>query len=157
MSSDCTKAKHAMYKDNLRKMGVATGRALCQQVRDVTSALIMILQAEYAIVQPIATAEKVFMDNFIIFPLNAVISSSEQVSDKSGMLFSLLFDRSCKDGKVMNDAIESAGTAKTNAVMASLKDTRDSAIAAQKYMDKKIADLQTSITGLQDINKLDCF
>ena len=141
--SDCTKAKIAAIQKRVLQYAL---KVLCNQLKAVLNAVNGMIQTELAILQPIFALERLFITDFVIFPLQTAESAVGKVTGTfQKPLFDVGIDRSCSDTSKMHKAIETV-TGKMKSVQRFLYNKKASAqlllddIAAQEEALQKFSE-----------------
>jgi hypothetical protein len=139
----------------LGKLGRALAKILCNQLKAVLSALRAILTAELAILSPIIQIEEVFLNNFVIFPLDTAANTLKSATKLQKSLNDIGIDKSCPDHTRLHNAIDKT-VGKVVAAKRSLENTRDSCISFRDELRELLTDLQAAIDGIIDLLDIEC-
>jgi hypothetical protein len=156
-NDDCQKSKVANISKALaKKAGSLIAKYLCSQLQNLAGALKAVLQAELALLEPILALEEVFLENFVVFPLNASIKITKAVSTGlSKPLNDFGIDKKCRAGKDIHTQTAKV-TAPIKAEGRKMESARDATLAEIERSRERIKALQNAIEALDDILNIQC-
>jgi hypothetical protein len=157
VKEECHKRSIANVAASLaKKAGTLIAKFLCQQLQLLAGTVKSVLQAQLAIVTPIVELEAVFVENFVVFPLNAAVKATSTVSKgMSKPLTEVGIDKGCKTHKNVHKQLDNV-TAPIRATNRNLKSSRD---AAQKVVDESrelVVNIQKAIDAMDDFFTIQC-
>lgn len=139
-----------------KKAGTLIAKFLCSQLQLLAGTVKSFLQAELTILEPVVELESVFIENFVVFPLDAAIKVSDTVSNTlSKPLNDAGIDKSCPSHKNIHEQLDKAA-APAKATSRTLKSARDAAQAEVDAGKKRIDDLNKAISALDDFFNIQC-
>lgn len=141
--SECAKAKKKKLSDYLNSLEEAAKNAARALYKKLGELLCALANAVLAQLQPIFALEKVVVENFIIFPLNAVAATFRGVTSLIAAPINAIADNKCKQhGDAIKSLQKYANDGKTLANQ--FQGMADSASKKLREMDEEIQSWQTA-------------
>jgi hypothetical protein len=157
VKEECHKRSLSNVASSLaKKAGTLIAKFLCQQLQLLAGTVRSVLQAELAIITPIVELEAVFVENFVVFPLNAAVKATS-VADKgmSKPLTESGIDKGCKTHSNVHKQLDGI-TAPVKATNRTLKSARDAAQAEVEASRERVKKIQKAIDAMDDFFNIQC-
>lgn len=150
--SNCHKTKRTRIENGLSRLGSAISSGILNSLKTVTALVSAFFTSKVAILKPLTSLNKVFIENFIAFPLNAASSTVTGIkATLRAPLFSLGIDKDCTDHKKMHESMEK-NEKKTEAVSRKFKNHEKQAQSEVADQEKQVIDMQVGIEVADDFN-----
>jgi hypothetical protein len=105
-NEDCHKSTLQRLQAAFSTLGSVLWKILCPQFKALIESIKALFQAQIAVLEPILMLEDTFLQNFVIFPADAVAKSLGGISDVSAKLRNFGLDSSCGSQKKMFDEVD---------------------------------------------------
>lgn len=148
---DCTRSRKAIFIATLKKMGAALARILCQALLALLQSVVSLFEAEAVVIGTELVLAQTFVDNFVIFPINATISTVQQTTDVLTKITGYGFGPGCPSTDRVNKVAKQTKIGKWSALLRRLKTYAASAKAGVDSLSKLNDDLNKSIADLNNI------
>lgn len=154
--SDCLEKKKFNFVAKFQSAGLALWKIVCPVFKASLNAISTLISTETVVVAAELQLASVFIDNFVVFPLNAAKSSIDSVTSTAKSISDFGFTPECPDTGRFYQTVSKHVVGPLTSLGRGLQNTSDFAKAGENDLKKAADDLNDATKTINSMLEIPC-